>query len=53
MFSEFPADEATFSMGDQFMLGSAILVKPVVEEKQKTVEVYLPKSMVFQNLYNF
>jgi hypothetical protein len=46
MFVEFPADENTFGIGDQFMLGSAILIKPVVEKSQKSVEVYLPNIRV-------
>lgn len=46
MFVEFPTDENSFSIGDQFMLGPAILIKPVVEPSQKSVEVYLPNSRV-------
>lgn len=46
MFVEFPTDEASFTVGDQFMLGSSILVKPVVKPSQKSVEVYLPNSRV-------
>jgi alpha 1,3-glucosidase len=46
MFVEFPSDEVAFSIGDQFMLGKALLIKPVVEAKQKNVEVYLPESVV-------
>jgi alpha-glucosidase (family GH31 glycosyl hydrolase) len=46
MFVEFPSDEVTFSMGDQYMLGNALLIKPVVEAKQKNVEVYLPEGVV-------
>lgn len=46
MFVEFPEDDATFSMGDQFMLGPAILVKPVCQKDQTFVSVYLPKASV-------
>jgi alpha 1,3-glucosidase len=31
MFVEFPADANTFAMDDQFMVGSALLVKPVTD----------------------
>jgi alpha 1,3-glucosidase len=43
---EFPDDEHTFSMGDQFILGGGIVVKPVVKPDQKSVSVYLPRSSV-------
>ena len=46
MFAEFPDDDVTYKMGDQFMLGSAILVKPVVQQNQASVDVYLPKTRV-------
>ncbi|TPX59150.1 hypothetical protein PhCBS80983_g02653 [Powellomyces hirtus] len=47
MVSEFPEDEASFSIGDQFMLGSGILVKPVVSKDQQSVDVYLPASTIW------
>jgi alpha-glucosidase (family GH31 glycosyl hydrolase) len=46
MMQEFPSDPATFSMDDQFMLGSAIVIKPVAQQGQTEVETYLPKSVV-------
>uniref|UniRef100_A0A8D9EPS6 Lysosomal alpha-glucosidase n=1 Tax=Cacopsylla melanoneura TaxID=428564 RepID=A0A8D9EPS6_9HEMI len=42
MFFEFPRDVFTFSMDKQFLWGSALLFVPVLEEKQLTVEAYLP-----------
>nr|KAJ3422824.1 hypothetical protein HK105_006120 [Polyrhizophydium stewartii] len=44
MVQVFPSDEATFAMDDQFMLGSALLVKPVSAKDQASVDVYLPPS---------
>lgn len=46
---EFPSDEATFGIDDQFMLGPALLVKPVVEAGQQSVSVYLPPSAKWYN----
>ncbi|RUS28987.1 LOW QUALITY PROTEIN: glycosyl hydrolases family 31-domain-containing protein, partial [Jimgerdemannia flammicorona] len=42
MFVEFPKDEETFAMDDQFMVGAGLLVKPVTTEGADTAEVYLP-----------
>ena len=50
MFVEFPQDESTFGLGDQFMLGSALLIKPVIEKGQKSVETYLPISRVIKSI---
>lgn len=51
MVHEFPNDEKTFAMDDQFMLGSAIAIKPVTSKGQKEVDIYLGKESVIQ-LYN-
>ena len=42
MFTEFPHNRATFAMDDQWMVGSALLVKPVTEEGATSVKVLLP-----------
>lgn len=44
MFSEFPADEQTFSMDDQWMVGKGLLVKPVTDTSANEVGVYFPDS---------
>ena len=44
MFLEFPEDSSTFAMDHQWMLGSALLVAPVTNERQTSVQVYLPSE---------
>ena len=43
---EFPNDEKTFDMNDQFMLGDALLVKPITKPAEKSISVYLPTASV-------
>jgi len=45
MWVEFPRDEHTFDMESQFMVGHALLVKPVTEEGAKTTDIYLPEGV--------
>ncbi|KAF9921442.1 hypothetical protein FBU30_008498 [Linnemannia zychae] len=40
MFMEFPEDETVFGMDDQYMIGNAILVKPVVKSGVTRTSVY-------------
>ncbi|KAG0377053.1 hypothetical protein BGX24_006795 [Mortierella sp. AD032] len=40
MFTVFPEDEAVFGMDDQYMVGDAILVKPVVKSEVVRSSVY-------------
>lgn len=42
MFAEFPHDPRCLVDGDDMMLGSSLLVAPVVEAGQSTRDVYLP-----------
>lgn len=44
MWVEFPSDATTFSLETQYMVGSALLVVPVVEEGASAVKAYLPNS---------
>jgi alpha 1,3-glucosidase len=44
LFMEYPKDEETFAMEDQFLLGSDLLVKPVTKKFEATTKVYLPGS---------
>lgn len=53
MFVEFPEDEETFAMDDQFMVGTGLLVKPVTTEGVESVEVYLPGEQARIYLFYF
>jgi len=44
LFLEFPSDERTYTIGDQFLLGSSLLVAPVLEEGAKSRQLYLPSG---------
>lgn len=41
---EFPNDEKTFSINDQFMFGKEFLIAPVIEKGVSMRNVYLPKG---------
>jgi alpha-glucosidase len=47
LFLEFPDDNATWSMDEQFMFGRDLLVAPVLREGERQREVYLPKGEWF------
>ncbi len=42
LWYEFPADRQTYLINDQYMLGSDILVAPVVKDGMRTRGIYLP-----------
>ena len=44
LFLEFPKDEKTAAINDEFMFGSDLLVAPVLREGVTELEVYLPKG---------
>ncbi|MGD9562874.1 MAG: glycoside hydrolase family 31 protein [Pyrinomonadaceae bacterium] len=44
LWYEFPGDDQTYLIADQFMLGGDILVAPVVREGMRTRGIYLPKG---------
>lgn len=44
MWMEWPLDAQTGTLQDQFMLGSALLVKPITQAGQSEASVYLPKE---------
>ncbi|KAJ4441055.1 hypothetical protein ANN_10905, partial [Periplaneta americana] len=44
MFFDFPADNTTWTLDEQYMLGSALLVRPAFYSDAVTVPVYLPNE---------
>jgi alpha-glucosidase (family GH31 glycosyl hydrolase) len=44
LFFEFPSDEKTYLIKDEFMLGDRFLVAPVLEKGAVTRKIYLPES---------
>lgn len=42
LFVEYPLDEKTYALDDQWMVGSSILVKPVTEQGATHAQVYFP-----------
>ena len=52
LFFVFPEDEATLDVSDQFLLGDAILVSPVLQAKQTSVRAYFPAG-TWYNLFDW
>lgn len=52
LFFVFPEDEATLDISDQFLLGDAILVSPVLKAKQTSVRAYFPAG-TWYNLFDW
>lgn len=50
LFYEFPDDNVTYDIVNQYMFGDNMLVAPVIEKGQETIKVYLPKKA---NWYHF
>ena len=48
----FPTDPNTYSIDQQFMWGTKILVTPVLTQGANTVEGYFPPASVWYNLWN-
>ncbi|XP_065920024.1 neutral alpha-glucosidase AB-like [Dysidea avara] len=42
LWVEYPKDQNTYPMEDQFLLGNSLLVKPVTEQHTSSVNVYMP-----------
>lgn len=49
---DFAQDTAVSNIGDQYMFGSALLVNPVCEYKQRHRSLYLPKCAGWYDLYS-
>lgn len=52
MFFEFPSDELTYRMDDQFMVGDALLVKPVTTAGATHSEVYFAGNEKWFDFYD-
>lgn len=42
LWTEFPTEEATFTIDDEYLLGKSILVHPVTDQGATSVQVYFP-----------
>jgi len=51
LFFDFPNDEKTWQIEDQFMFGSDLLISPIVFKGQREREVYLPVGKFWWNVY--
>jgi alpha-D-xyloside xylohydrolase len=49
---DFAKDTAVLNIADQYMFGSSLLINPVGEYKQRSRELYLPKSAGWYDLYS-
>jgi len=50
LFVDFPGDKDTWAVEDQFMFGPDILVAPVLFEKQRKRDVYLPAGISWREV---
>jgi len=46
-----PGDEATFEVGDEWLVGNDLLVKPVTDEGATSVNAYFPKNTAWFDFY--
>ncbi|KAL5009154.1 hypothetical protein ScPMuIL_014735 [Solemya velum] len=53
LWVEFPKDKSTFSMDDQFMIGKALLVKPITEQGSTGTNVYFPGNDLWYDVESF
>uniref|UniRef100_A0A915JG44 Uncharacterized protein n=1 Tax=Romanomermis culicivorax TaxID=13658 RepID=A0A915JG44_ROMCU len=51
LFFEFPHDNHTYDIDDQFLLGTAIMVTPILEKHARQRSVYFPAGRWFQLLH--
>ncbi|CAF3499233.1 unnamed protein product [Rotaria sp. Silwood1] len=48
LFFEFPNDENTYNIDQQFLIGRAILVSPNLKTESNTVHVYIPSDVWYE-----
>lgn len=51
MFYEYPGNKKSYSIDDQFFL-SDLLVRPVMEQNQHSIKLYLPDDKKYYNFFN-
>jgi len=51
MWYDFPDDPETFSLEEQFMIGSSMIVAPVFYPHRHMVVAYLPSSCQWYNFF--
>lgn len=44
LWFEFPEDSRTLEIEDAYMLGSALLIKPIVQQGISHVQIYFPRD---------
>jgi alpha-D-xyloside xylohydrolase len=49
LFYDFPSDDASWNVSDQYMFGPDLLVAPVMHESQQTRVVYLPSGSMWKD----
>ena len=51
LFYDFPKDAACWETEDEYLFGEELLIAPVLYEKQRQREVYLPKGTEWTDLW--
>lgn len=51
LFVDFPEDASCYSIDDQYMFGSDLLVAPVLEVGAQSRKVYLPANMIWKDAW--
>ncbi|WP_434036672.1 glycoside hydrolase family 31 protein [Formosa sp. 4Alg 33] len=52
LFYDYPNDDATYTIDDQYMFGPDILVAPVLEAKAKSRTIYLPEGSKWKDVHS-
>lgn len=52
LFFEFPDDKTTYDIGNQYMFGESLMVVPIVEKGQDSINIYLPEGYDWYNFWN-
>ncbi len=51
LFFDFPADEASTTIDDEFLFGPDLLVAPVLQEGARSLRVYLPGGTIWRDAW--